>query len=635
MESRYQLINNALNTSVTGEYNRRSIKNLEGIITNNHRQTVYNGKILQPFYGFIGVDPRSIESVELRMADSKYIDTGRFQKDYQVYPGNKQVSVDVRKQLDRELQLLTELSQQAIANFQDIEIIKNVPYDNTIRAICNIKNIIDNTNYNQETTTETTIFNQLGDIAAEIETTYQNMITLFYNQSWRDLTETKFIKLAVFNLRAHFKDWMNLRYITEKRISLKYVKMICKSFNRAIRNCLIGYGKPVGIIAAQSISEPMTQMVLDSKHFSGVGGSKKKGMKRANEITNAREENESPTMNIYIRKPWCYDKNKVQEIANNIEMMQVGTYVATEQVFFEPFAEPQHPTYKNEKVWLDQYVRFNRIKRPNNVTNWCVRLVFDKVKLFEKNLSIEEIYAKLQSAYPETLMMHTVDNDDMIVLRIYMLNNYNRGNINRGVLEEFIKEIRGLSVRGVRGIIATYIREIKRSNWDPKTREERPYNTEYYIISDGSNLYDIVENPYVDPDTIQSDNIHETKKFLGIRAGRNKIIAELSDQVGGINYVHYSIYADTMTATGEIHAINRFGNARRGASALLRISDSSPLTNIKESAFNQVVDSTDGLSQSLMTGKVPKFSGIYNQVVLDEEFIRNATSDSIAELNDL
>lgn len=637
-ESRYQLINTALSTSVTGEYNRRSIKNLEGIITNNHRQTVYNGRILQPLYGFTGVDPRYVETVVLKLGDLKYTDPNAFAKSYSldsVLDKKLLSNSALSKQIKAEFELLSQISQEAIANFKQLETIKNLPYNNTIMVICNIKNIIDNSNYNTETVTQSQLASEISEIASTIDEAYKAMNKLLFNSNWRGLMNTAYINLAMFNLRAHFKDWMNLRYILEKQISLKYVREICGQFYRAVSNCLIGYGKPIGVIAAQSISEPMTQMVLDSRHYSGVGGSKKKGMKRANEITNAREENDSPTMNIYIRKPWCYDKNKVQEIANNIEMMQVGAYMGTQQIFFEGFAEPQHPLYRHEKEWIEQYLRFNRIKRPNNVTNWCVRIVFDKIKLFEKNLSIEEIYAKLQSTYPETLMVHTVDNDNIVVLRIYILNNYNRGVINTAILEGFIRDLRNQSVRGVRGIVATYIREINRTNWDPKTRDETPYHTEYYIISDGSNLYDIVENPYVDPDTIQSDNIHETKNFLGIRAGRNKIVSELAEQVGGINYAHYTIYADAMTSSGDIHAINRFGNARRGASALLRISDSSPLTNIKESAFNQIVDSTEGLSQSLMTGKVPRFSGLYNQVALDEEFIRRANKATIDEINDL
>ena len=69
----------------------------------------------------------------------------------------------------------------------------------------------------------------------------------------------------------------------------------------------------------------MTQYVLDSKHRTGGGGGSKTGtIDRVKEILGAKETDKmkNPTMLIIPKEEFEENKNKVQEIANYIEMMQ-------------------------------------------------------------------------------------------------------------------------------------------------------------------------------------------------------------------------------------------------------------------------------------------------------------------------
>jgi DNA-directed RNA polymerase beta' subunit len=62
-DSRINLVHRALTTSVTGQNNRKSIKNLESIYINNCRQTYKGDFVIQLLYGNDGLDPRKIETV--------------------------------------------------------------------------------------------------------------------------------------------------------------------------------------------------------------------------------------------------------------------------------------------------------------------------------------------------------------------------------------------------------------------------------------------------------------------------------------------------------------------------------------------------------------------------------------------
>ena len=81
-----------------------------------------------------------------------------------------------------------------------------------------------------------------------------------------------------------------MEYIAPKRCILEYsfnkikfdmiVKEIIQSFNKT----LIQPGEMVGIVAAQSMGEPLTQMTLSSFHKSGSGVAGLQGTPRIREL---------------------------------------------------------------------------------------------------------------------------------------------------------------------------------------------------------------------------------------------------------------------------------------------------------------------------------------------------------------
>ena len=82
------------------------------------------------------------------------------------------------------------------------------------------------------------------------------------------------------------------------------------SFNELIKvikfkffDSIATVGECVGIIAAQSIGEPTTQMTLNTFHYAGVSSKSQvvRGVPRVKEIINVSKNMKSPSLTIYLK----------------------------------------------------------------------------------------------------------------------------------------------------------------------------------------------------------------------------------------------------------------------------------------------------------------------------------------------
>ena len=82
---------------------------------------------------------------------------------------------------------------------------------------------------------------------------------------------------------------------------------------------LVELGMAVGVIAAQSIGEPGTQMTLRTFHFAGIAERNVTlGLPRLIELVDARKKPVTPTMDIYLEGEAKTDQKTAIEVAKNI-----------------------------------------------------------------------------------------------------------------------------------------------------------------------------------------------------------------------------------------------------------------------------------------------------------------------------
>jgi DNA-directed RNA polymerase beta' subunit len=140
-------------------------------------------------------------------------------------------------------------------------------------------------------------------------------------------------------------------------------------------------------------------------------------------------------------------------------------------------------------------------------------------------------------------------------------------------------------------------------------------------------------NEYINPYVTQSNSIVEMQKLFGIEAARNKIIIEMRNMMPGVSDKHYGVFADEMTTTGRVTSIEKSGiEQREKNNTLLHISNSHIIQYLETAAINNVTCSTTvGLSPSLMVGSTPSLCSNYNDILIDETYLK----DNIVNMNNI
>lgn len=634
MEARYALISRYLATSITGMYNRMSIKNLESLIIDNQYKSNNCGKITQLVYGGDGVDPRYAEEVRFptmkkELTDQQFDDM--FHSKVNMFSQHENTK-ELQKYLDEEFKQLLEDRRFFRDLFLNLEIMTSNPYKDTAVVPLNTNRIIEDICYNLE------LKKFLKEVNLDPIRTIKKVRELTNNIAYSLINEVQekqqtpipeYLKHNMTMLQILIRSCLNTSHLLRNKINDEALDLIIIEIKNTYTKSLISYGKAVGIIAAQSISQPMTQAVLNAHQHSGSASTKKKGLFRVKEVIGARptEKMKAPSMTLQVKPEFRKDKAKVREIANHIEMLPLRIFVQSWQIFFEKYGKIVHPSFKHENDMIKEFEKYNlHVKPPSDLANWCIRLSLSKSILIEKQMKVESIYYKIRQDFPASYIIYTTDNAESVVMRIFVRNTISKKSyITTDQMIELTNDILDTNIRGIKGIKAAYVQEISRT----EVQKDGSLNSEtnYVIFTDGTNLEKILENPYIDPHTAQSDSIIEMAEACGIVAARQKIITELRHQVEGASYRHYAIYGDEMTFPGYVTSIDRYGSEKRNSSIMLRISDASPVSVIENAAVNGFSDDLSGVSPPIMLGKNPIVGDLFNTLKLDEQYVKTQVKD--------
>ena len=629
--ARYSLINKALSTSIAGTYNRMAIKNMESLIIDVFRRVSDTGKIIQFLYGSDGCDSRFIEKVKFPTM-KKDLNLEKFKEIYHmnIKMFNKDFhNSNVQKLLDQEYETLLNDRKTYVNIFLQMEHLNKI-YSDTAILPCNVSRIMENVIFNlklNETKSETDL-----DPVKTIESVNKLCNILAQCLMNEDQTELPdYIKNSTLLLCMHIRSYLNTSNLIKNKITNKALEIIIDDIKNIYSKSLICYGKMCGIIASQSISQPLTQDVLNSHHSAGISSTKKKGMFRIKEILGVKptENMESPSMILNVVEEFRNNKIKVQEIANHIEMLKFSTFIKDWKIFYEKYGNPVHSKYKHEKEMIKEFEKYNNVQVPSDLLDWCFRFVFNKFKLIEKQLKLETVYYKLRKEFPYCFIVYNNENSDEVIMRIYFrTNQFNKIPTIKN-LETLKDEMLDTVIRGVKGVINASVSSGPVTIQKPDGSLES--TTNYFIVTEGTNLKEILTNPYIDADTVQSDSIVEMCELFGIAAARQKIITELKHQIDGSSHRHYTIYADTMTRIGLLTGIDRYGSAKRETSIMQRISDSNPISVLEEASINGLSDKLTNVSANIMMGQNPEIGDLYSSFIIDSEFVDSNTKN----LNDL
>ena len=124
------------------------------------------------------------------------------------------------------------------------------------------------------------------------------------------------------------------KLICEYFFTREAFKEFVKNIEKSYKYSRIEPGEPVGVIAAQSIGEPCTQLTLNSFHFAGAGRSQ--GVPRLKELMYLEPSaRKLANTYIYLNKPHSIIKSDVLKIMKEIQCIRFKDVLKSYTFYFD------------------------------------------------------------------------------------------------------------------------------------------------------------------------------------------------------------------------------------------------------------------------------------------------------------
>jgi len=305
----------------------------------------------------------------------------------------------------------------------------------------------------------------------------------------------------------------------------------------------------VGVIAAQSIGEPGTQMTMRTFHYAGVAEMNVTlGLPRLIEVVDARRVPKTPIMEVYLEPEISSKESKALEIASMIEAKSVSQLarISTDITNLRVIVEPNLKILKARGIPIDELAA--RIKKKGRLKH---------------KMTVER-------------GVITLEEDDVSFKKLYVLED----------------KISHLMVDGIGNIKRAIVRK---------------EDGEFIIFTEGSDLKAILEVPGVDPVRTSTNSIHEIAEVLGIEAARICIAIELhktlSEQGLSVDHRHNMLVSDVMTNTGSVQAIGRHGISGAKVSVLARAAFEITSTHLLQAGLTGETDVLVGVAENIIVGQ--------------------------------
>jgi DNA-directed RNA polymerase II subunit RPB1 len=634
METRISLIKIQLQTSSAGTETRKSVKNFDSSIVNNFRQVVKGTKIVQYITGGDGVNAQFLESIKCPtvspdMSDKKFNEYHTILKDhpdliseiddadikkYQSIFDNEFKQMKKDRDYYRNISLTFEYDSES---FYSNKVMLPVPLTQILYEL---------------TPTKDFNLNELIKSVEYVKALLNDVSRVFFNSAYDGVVPATF-KAATKMFRIVFLSLFNSKEFIRRKVSSRSVFITIEKVIGYYKRALIDPGTAIGIISAQSISQPNTQGALDSKNKSGLNDSNK-SLKAFQEITAATppERMQVPCMSLRVKKKHETDQLYVKTVANKIEMMNLNMFISSTHVLQES-VKKAHPKFKHD-VYIEEFINNNTSNQPpNDLGNIVILFMINKVMLIQKQMTMLNIYIRLQLHFPEFYFVYTNENQKDCFIRAYfrMSKITKSGPIDRNYLSTRRDDILNYNLNGVEGIKRTAVVS-KNKSYIAEDGTIKSKNV-YEIRTIGTNLDGIMNIKELDHKRCQSNSIVETYNVFGLAACRRKIGTELRKQVASPLPRWHDHYSDEMLFSGEITPIERFGlSAKEYKSVLLRMSESDPVSVMTNAAADNLTDDMSSPSAFTAMGQCPKVGSNYNKIIEDYTGIDEDSDDILDEL---
>jgi DNA-directed RNA polymerase beta' subunit len=486
--------------------------------------------------------------------------------------------------------------------------------------------------------------NNIMDTAIKIPVNFDNIVSTsivkFNLQKYHksDLSPI-YIREQINNKLNEFKEFVN-------EDSLTIFEIMIKSF-LSVKKCLLEYklnkqvfdfiietitnrflssfiqpGEAVGVLAAQSVGEPVSQLTLKSFHKAGLGVDT--GAPRMKEVIEYSKKIKNPQLVIYLKDEYARNKDHAKYVMSQIEYTQLQDLVIKTEILYEN--EEQNMVLEEDQEFIKSYYKFAKLIGlddclTDDLSPWVLRVEFDKEALLNKNILINDIQELIMNNHnleSDVQCIFTDDNAKNLVLRIRVREEEGEDDLIT-FLQELEKTLMSITIKGIAGIENVNMQSNKKLkyNADGSHLQEE----EWVLYTKGVNLIDTLSNEYIDPSRTISSDMTEIYETFGIEATRQFLINTFNDILAEFNLDprHLGLLADVMTFRGQIMPIMRHGINRTPETGPLAKASFEMVTDVLYKAATYAeVDKMNGISGNIMMGQfIPAGTNAFD-VLFDE-----------------
>jgi DNA-directed RNA polymerase subunit A" len=334
------------------------------------------------------------------------------------------------------------------------------------------------------------------------------------------------------------------------------------------QSILIPPFEAVGVICAQSIGEPGTQMTMRTFHYAGVAEHVPTGLPRLIEIVDSKKEPKKPIIDIYLKSAYSRSRTEAEKVAKELASVFVSD-VATVEDDLEKLTIKV--TY-NEKDAKAQGITFTMLRKALEQFSEEPKIEGHEITIKPVKEPKKTVKKKKEDAEKKTLTAKQV--------------------------RKLTHKVKDAIVRGVPGIYKAVV--IK--------------GDEYFIRAGGFNIVGASEHPAVDAKRVYTNNIKELERVYGIEAARNSILRETKDVLDMqglfVDIRHIMLIADAMTYCGEIKSIGRHGLSGEKVGVLGRAAFEETIKHLINASSFAEEEKLIGVTENIIVGQtVPVGTG--------------------------
>jgi len=618
ISGREGIIDTSIKTAETGYIQRKLSKSMENLI-GHYDGSLRNAMdiIIQFLYGEDGFDPTLLENHKISSIDSRKYEEKSYNKWKMMH------HIINKKSIFRNTNKIT----ANLFSFKLLKMIRSVfvPFD-LLKIIVESrkKNILaKRTNISKSRVNiYTKTISKLLNIMISRGAKKNNINGLF----------TKVPSLCIIYVCSY----LNIKFLESLGIDFKALmllkrKVVCKYFKS-----LVTPGECLGVISAQSIGEPTTQMTLNTFHYAGIAEKDvTRGLPRFNEIINSAKHIKSPRTYLSLKSNMILETEGINFILSRINQLNLEDLIIDINCLYietiDFLIKNLHQTFR---MPLIEDIINHETK--NHYNKWIFYINLKKHKLLEHKINLKYIIRRINNHFKKNIIILCTDENrtrPKIGLIFKNINFFMHDlaipfNVS-GLLNEIKIELLSIRVQGIDNLKNPTVLQKLKSNY-------YYYHQERYIsnIIDNQILIDVIginlakasSFPWVDQRFIYSNDINSIFDNYGIEASLIILSYELKKILefdnSYVNQHHISALIEYMTNIGFINSISRHGMKFQSLSSLQECSFEETSKILMMASLYGRIDRLNTVTEKIIVGDISRIgTGYFGVKVVKSDYL--------------